>query len=318
MDKVILGRTGLEVSAAGLGCGGHSRLGKAAGASTAQSVAIIHAALDLGLNFIDTAAVYGTEDIVGKAIAGRRGEVVISTKLQIIAPGTPGMGNEFISGAQFAENLEASLGRLGTDYVDVLHPHGIAPHQYGHVQAEILPAMLKLRDQGKIRFLGLTERFIEDPGHQTLTRALDDDCWDVVMVGFNLLNPSARDRVLARTRAAGVGTLIMFAVRRALSKADALGQLLDQLVAAGHIDGAALDMDAPLDFLMVEGGAASVVDGAYRFCRHEPGAHVILTGTGSIGHLRDNAASINAAPLAPACLARLARLFGAIDSVSGN
>ena len=73
-----------------------------------------------------------------------------------------------------------------------------------------------LRDAGKIRFLGLTERFVKDTTHAMLT-ALLDDCWDAVMVGFNLLNPSARRRILTRTSALDIGVMNMFAVRRALS-----------------------------------------------------------------------------------------------------
>ncbi len=71
MDYTTLGRTGLRVSVAGLGCGGNSRLGKADGRSFAESVAVVRRALDLGVNFLDTAAAYGTEEIVGDAISQR-------------------------------------------------------------------------------------------------------------------------------------------------------------------------------------------------------------------------------------------------------
>ena len=71
MQYTTLGRTGLKVTVAGLGCGGNSRIGQGAGLSTAQSVALVREALDLGVNFIDTAEAYGTEEIVGEAIKGR-------------------------------------------------------------------------------------------------------------------------------------------------------------------------------------------------------------------------------------------------------
>ena len=80
MQHTTLGRTGMQVSVAGLGCGGHSRLGQSYGASEDESIAVIRRALDLGINLVDTAQVYGTESIVGKAIRGRRDEVVLSTK----------------------------------------------------------------------------------------------------------------------------------------------------------------------------------------------------------------------------------------------
>ena len=81
MQYTTLGRTGLKVSVAGLGCGGNSRIGMGAGLSEAESVALVRQALDLGVNLIDTAAAYGTEGLVGKAIKGRpRESVVISSK----------------------------------------------------------------------------------------------------------------------------------------------------------------------------------------------------------------------------------------------
>ena len=70
MQHVTLGRTGLEVSVAGLGCGGHSRLGQSYGATEAESIAVVHCALDLGINLVDTAQVYGTEEIVGQRAEG--------------------------------------------------------------------------------------------------------------------------------------------------------------------------------------------------------------------------------------------------------
>ncbi len=318
MDYVTLGRTGLKVSAAGLGCGGHSRLGQGYGESHAHSVGIVNAALDLGINFIDTAAVYKTEEIVGEAIAGQRDSVVVSTKLPIVPPGESALGQVLISGEDLALSLEESLWKLRTDYIDILHLHGVMPDQYEYCQRELLPLLFRLREQGKIRFLGLTERFIYDPRHAMLARALKDDAWDVVMAGFNVVNPSARHRVFAQTQTTGVGTLIMFAVRRALSDPGALRAVIADLVKADLLDAGALDQEDPLGFLKTLGGAESVIDGAYRFCRHEPGAGVVLTGTGSAAHLRQNLASINAGPLAPACLTQLEKLFGAIDSVSCN
>ena len=82
--------------------------------------------------------------------------------------------------------------------------------------------MLRLRDAGAIRFLAISERFAADPGHVMLQRAVLDDCWDVMMVGFNLLNQSARDRVFNATRERDIAVEVMFAVRRALSRQDEL------------------------------------------------------------------------------------------------
>lgn len=309
MEYKTLGRTGLNVSVAGLGCGGHSRLGQAYGNTVEQSVAVVRAAIDLGINWIDTATAYGTEKIVGEAVRGRRDKVYISTKTAILPWGEPKAAPH--TGAQVLEQLEKNLGRLGTDYIDLYNLHGIVHAQLDYVAAEIVPALIKAKEQGKIRFLGLTEHFGSDTDHKMLTAAVPTDVWDVVMVGFNLLNPSARHNVLKLTQAHNVGTQDMFAVRRALSNPEGLKEALDQIEKAGQLDHGKLDAD-PLGFL------GDVVDAAYRFCRHEPGIDIVLTGTGKVEHLKENVASINRGPLPPALLARLEELFGHVDSVSGN
>jgi aryl-alcohol dehydrogenase-like predicted oxidoreductase len=151
-----------------------------------------------------------------------------------------------------------------------------------------------------------------------LQRAVADDCWDVMMVGFNVLNPSARDRVFPGTRAKSIGIEVMFAVRRVLSRPDELTRVVQELVEHGRLDGGDVDADDPLGFLVHDGGASSVVDAAYRFARHEPGCHVVLTGTGNVEHLEQNVRSIDAPPLPDADLARLRTLFGHLDHLSGN
>jgi len=318
MQMTTLGRTGLNVSVAGLGCGGHSRLGLGTGGSEEAAVRIIQTAMDEGVNFIDTAQVYGTEAVVGRAVQGRRDQVVLSTKVQIVKPGAAVTSNDCISGDGFAANFEDSLTRLGTDYVDILHLHGVAPSQYDYCAKEFVPVLDRLRDQGKIRFFGLTERFITDPEHAMLSQALEDEFWDVIMVGFNLINPSARHRVFQHTRDENIGVLDMFAVRRALSDGDALRDIIDDLVKDRIIDGDRLDVENPLGFLTEDGAAASVVEAAYRFCRHEPGVDIILSGTGNLDHLHENLSSIQKPPLPENCQQRLQEIFGDVDSVSGN
>jgi aryl-alcohol dehydrogenase-like predicted oxidoreductase len=310
MQTVRLGRTNAEVSIAGLGCGGASRLGMARGASVDHAADIVRRAIDLGVTFIDTARAYGTEEAVGQGIRGRRDRLFISTKA------SPGRSGQLIGASELAESLDGSLRRLGTDCVDVFHLHGVRPEQYEHCVALLVPEMKRQQAAGKIRFLGITEMFGGDTGHQMLTRALPDDQFDVVMTGFNLINPSARERVFPRTLKHDVGTLIMFAVRRTLSDPDALREAVDGLVARGEVDASRLDPADPLAFLREAAG--SVVEAAYRFCRHEPGAQVILTGTGEARHLEANLAAIQAPPLPQAAQARLRDLFGAVDSVSGN
>jgi aryl-alcohol dehydrogenase-like predicted oxidoreductase len=313
MDYTTLGRTGLRVSVAGLGAGGHSRLGQAYGASRAESVAVVKRALDLGINFIDTAIVYGTEDLVGEGIRGHRDKVVLSSKALVRQDRAE---SALISAADFTRRLEQSLARLGTDYIDIYSLHGLMLDEIDHARWVILPALLEARDAGKIRFVGLTERFIVDTAHVMLEEALKDDVWDVVMVGFNLLNPSARTRVFPVTRQKRIGVQNMFAVRRALSDTKALQEALAQAHAAGQLDLGALDRRDPLGFLRAH--ATSLIEAAYRFCRHEPGVDVVLTGTGKIDHLEANVTAINGPPLPPTALEQLASLFGKVDCISGN
>src|SRR5438034_4257554 len=123
MDYTTLGRTGLRVSVAGLGCGGPSRLGMATGRTEGESMAVVRAALDAGITLLDTAEVYGTEEIVGKSVAGRRDDVVIATKAW-----WQNREGGIRSPNGLARSLEASLEKLQTDHVDVYFLHGVTPY----------------------------------------------------------------------------------------------------------------------------------------------------------------------------------------------
>jgi len=310
MDYTILGRTGLKVTVMGIGCGGPSRVGQRAGRTEAESVDIVRQALDAGINFIDTSERYGTEEIVGKAIKGiDRGSVVLSTK-----KGT----RERITPDDVRKSLEGSLKRLGTDYVDIYHLHGVILPDYHYLVSEIAPTLQKMRQQGKIRFIGITERFSPDPQHLMLQRALQDDIWDVMMVGFNMLNQSARDRVFAKTIDKNIGVLIMFAVRLALSRPERLNQVIAELIDRKQVDPSDIDESDPLGFLIHEGGAVSLPDAAYRFCRYEPGTHVTLSGTGNPNHLKVNIESFYRPPLPHEDRMKLEHIFRNVDSVSGQ
>jgi L-galactose dehydrogenase len=314
MEFTTLGRTGLKVSIAGLGCGGPSRLGLRNNAdSEAGAISLVRQAIDLGVNFLDTAQSYGTEPIVGKAIAGlRRDQLVISTKKTLPPANHSHPAEEVVKG------LEQSLKSLGTDYIDVYHLHGVEPKDYEFAKDKLIPAMWRLRDQGKIRFIGATESFVTDSSHQMLQESLREDIWDVVMVGFNLLNPAARKSVFPLTISHRVGVLNMFAVRRALSQPDRLRSLCDELLQKGVISRGAVDPDDPMAFLLQGGGAATLPEAAYRFCRHEPGVDVVLTGTGNPEHLKANIEAILKPALPQTVLDRIEKLFGNLDSLTGN
>ena len=311
MDYNVLGKTGLRVSVMGLGCGGHSRLGLSRGLGHDHAVSIVSHAIELGVNLIDTAEGYGTEPAVGDAIKGlNRDEIVISTK---VPPATDG---HLLTAEEFKKRADGCLTRLGVDYVDLLHVHGVNPSQYPHTRDTIYPALQELRAEGKIRFTALSEIFGQDPGHATLQTAVSDG-WDVLMVGFNILNQSARDRVLKQTKTLGVGTLDMFAVRRALSTPEELSRLVADLKRQDLLD-ESVDVDNPLGFLLQDGVAASIPEAAYRFCRYEAGIDVVLSGTSSMDHLEQNVKSLLMPPLPDWAVERLRTMFAAVDNVSGN
>jgi aryl-alcohol dehydrogenase-like predicted oxidoreductase len=296
----------------GLGCGGPSQLGQNTHRDRTQSVRLVREALDLGINVLDTAEQYVTEDVVGEALtAAQRDQVVLSSKRSTGATGPCPRPDQLIA------SLEASLKRLRTDYLDIYYLHGVRPQLYTEARDTLVPVLQRLRDQGKIRFLGISEAFELDPAHIMAQEALDDDCWDVMMIGFSLLNQTARRLVFPKTTEKNIGTIIMYAVRRALSRPEHLREVLADLHTRGKLDGT-LPHEDPLGFLVHPDGAASVMDAAYRFCRHEPGAQVILSGTGNIEHLKTNAASLNREDIPSADRARLEALFARVDDIVGD
>ena len=178
MDQVHLGRTDLKVSVMGLGCGGHSKLGLNRGHSQDDAIRVVHSALDLGINIIDTAESYHTEAAIGKAICDRRDRITLATKYSHKRHGI------FREDADIVSALEQSLKALQADYIDIYQVHAVGETDYSQVVDHHLPVLDKLRTQGKIRYLGITEAFGADSNHRMLTRAVEDDYWDTIMVGF--------------------------------------------------------------------------------------------------------------------------------------
>ena len=294
MEYTTLGRTGLRVSVAGLGCGGFSRLGLGTGKSEADAIELVHEALDLGVNLFDTAAVYGTEALLGRALRKvPRDRVVIATKAWV----PRGVGASAADRA--VASLDRSLGELGTDYIDIFQLHGVSPAAYERACKVIAPALAREREKGKLRHLGVTETGSSDPQHEMLALAVEEGVWDTIMVAFHMMHQNARDRVFPPAIANRVGTLSMFAVRNIFSQPQRLRAELQRLAAHGEVARWLGQAPSPLGFLIHEadGGAASVVDAAYRFVRHEPGVDVVLFGTGDPAHLRANIASILKPPL---------------------
>ena len=313
MDQVRLGRTNLMVSPVGLGCGGYSRLGMRESNDSSTAEGVVKHALDLGINYFDTARAYGTEEVVGNVVHCQRSEVVISTKTMF-----HDKDGHYMPAEKLVESLEKSLVRLKTDYVDVFSFHGVMPQDLEYCVEEYVPLLQQQIQLGKIRYLGITENFRQDPTHEMLQEAVPVGCFDVAMVGFNFLNPGARDQVFPDCLRHDVGTQVMHAVRRALSNPAVLMRNIERLMSTGEIEKAAVNKDEPLKFLTEHPGVKSVMEAAYRYCRYEPGVSLVLTGTGSLDHLTSNVAALTGPPLPDELMAELDSIFGKVRSVSGD
>jgi aryl-alcohol dehydrogenase-like predicted oxidoreductase len=310
MQYTTLGRTQLRVSVAGLGTGGFSRMGLKTGKTEDEAARLVLDAVDLGVNFIDTAPAYGTEGVVGRALASlQRDQVVIATKSPASRDG------KRFTPEQVTASIDNSLRVMGTDHIDVLNLHGVESKDYDYALNTLAPVLEAEKKKGKIRHIGVTENPIVDFSNEMLKRALRDPVWEVFMVGFHMMHQGARGNVFAHTQVQGVGTLLMFAVRGIFADPPRIAREIKELAAKRLVDAALGATDDPLGFLVHEGGAANLIDAAYRYARHEPGVDVVLFGTGNAAHLRSNVASILKPPLPEADRAKLKALFGHLTGI---
>jgi L-galactose dehydrogenase len=291
MDYAPLGRSGLVSSVIGLGGGSSGRFGLAGGGTKADAIRLIRTALNAGITFFDGAGICGgVDELLAEALGESRKDVLLSTKVHL-GPVIAGFTNMRLanqasswaarryglvcSASGMRRRVEQTLRALRTDHVDVLHLHAVSPRQYPKAVAGVASELLKMKEEGKLRAIGVTEGFLGDPSHNMLREALEDPFFDTAMVGFNICNQAAAETVLPQANRAGVGTIGMFAMRGLLTSpaAEDLGRLARQA------------------------GASDLSGLAYRFCRHQPGMDIVLTGTGDPAHLRENIASVLAPPL---------------------
>jgi len=202
MEVRRLGRTGLSIGVIGLGGAGIGQIYKTVDDEAAD--AIVQRAIELGVNYLDTAPVYrDSETRLGRALAGRRDQVVLATKCGMV-PTKPSRITDYDG---ILRSVEDSLAKLRTDHVEVLQYHELQAGIVDEALSEdgALGAMQRLRDEGVCRFLGVTSR-----EHQVLADALATDAFDVALtwMGYSAVSMEAADTVFGVAAEHDVGLII--------------------------------------------------------------------------------------------------------------
>jgi len=322
MEKRRLGRTGLDVSLLGFGCGAVGGL-MVKGAAAEQERAVARA-LELGVNYFDTASMYGngeSEKNLGRVWKALKPNAYVGTKVRL-PPTERGQ-----VGAAIAASLEASLGRLQMERVDLFQFHNaiVGTTAGGNFAAdtvldEVVPAFERLRQQGKIRFFGITATG-ETPA---LHRVVDARIFDTAQVSYNLLNPSPGtavpagfpaqdfDNLLGHTKAADIGVInIRVLAGGALSgsaERHAIASPPPDPIGSGSSYQVDLERARRLMPLVREGHAESLIEASLRYVIANDAVSTVLIGIATLEQFEIAARAIEKGPLPKPALDRAAEL----------
>lgn len=295
-----------------LGTGGPNRLGQSRRVSQRQIHELIARALDLGVNLFDTSSAYeNSEMLLGNALQGvPRERYFLSSKI------FPWQGQKLISPEDIRRSVERSLRRLRVQEIDLFQLHRVTPEKYEEAREWILPELQRLRQEGKIRFLGISESSTRDPEHRMLGRALQDNLYDTVMVAYNPANSSAAKTIFPLAGQRDVGVICMAVARPFISRsATARLQLVRSTIAGlftsppgnlsrlkARISDALRDVAVPgrtqaeawqQEFTSI--GMAQMPESAYAFALQPAAVASVLTGTTDPGHLESNIRAVQLA-----------------------
>ena len=291
MEYRVLGRTGLRVSAIGLGTMVHA--GHFGPMRDEESRAAIDAALDLGVNFIDTSDAYGagySETLLGHALKGRRDKVILATKGGNIMVG-PNRGKRDFSPAYIGRVLEESLKRLQTDYVDLYQLHNATVEVIE--RGEVWELLERRKKEGKIRYYGVSINSVEEG-----VAAVKGGRSDAIQVEYNLLAQEFAGEVFPLAQRADVGVIARVPLRRGLltgkfTPADQ-ARFQDDDVRARNFAGDRFQKELEkvdrLRFL-VRGPVKSLVQAALAFCLAHPAVSVVIPGARNAAQMGENASA---------------------------
>lgn len=291
MHYRTLGRTGLRVSEIGLGTMVHA--GHFGPMNDAESLGAIAAALDLGVNFIDTSNAYGdgySETLLGKGLKGKRDRMVLATKGGNIMSG-PKRGSTDFAPDYIAGVMDASLQRLQTDYVDLYQLHN---PKVADLHNDALYALLQRRRQeGKVRFLGASVNTMEEG-----VVAVKSGRFDVIQIEYNILVQDPAQEVFPLTQEANVGVIARVPLRRGLLAGKITAKDRDRFtgadVRARLFAGENLNKElAKVERarFIVKPPVPSLAQAAIAFCLAHPAVSTVIPGARNADQMRDNASA---------------------------